>query len=161
MVAIIFFPLLLLAVIVDGQNFGAGQGALNAPLPFGGPINPEQLPQMLHQPNLKSGEDIEAPFQNGFKPYTCEYCGKGFHQNGNYKNHKLTHQQEKRYKCEVCAKAFHHSYNLQFHMFTHQQQKPFTCPFCAKGFCRNFDLKKHFRKIHQVQATTDESKRKM
>uniref|UniRef100_A0A914IEJ5 Uncharacterized protein n=1 Tax=Globodera rostochiensis TaxID=31243 RepID=A0A914IEJ5_GLORO len=65
MVAIVVLPLLLLAVLVDGQNFGAGQGALNAPLPFGGPINPEQLPQMLHQPSLKSGEDIEAPFQNG------------------------------------------------------------------------------------------------
>ncbi|KAI3410454.1 hypothetical protein GPALN_004556 [Globodera pallida] len=69
MVVIVILPFLLLAVIVDGQNFGAGQGALNAPLPFGGPINPgfvqEQLPQMLHHPNLKSGEDIEAPFQNG------------------------------------------------------------------------------------------------
>ncbi|CAK5124681.1 unnamed protein product [Meloidogyne enterolobii] len=89
-----------------------------------------------------------------FKPYTCEYCGKGFHQNGNYKNHKLTHQQEKRYKCEVCNKAFHHSYNLHFHMYTHQSEKPFSCKLCDKGFCRNFDLKKHLRKIHHMSTTT-------
>lgn len=36
---------------------------------------------------------------SGYKPYVCELCGKGFHQNGNYKNHKLTHSTEKRYKC--------------------------------------------------------------
>ncbi|KAL3071116.1 hypothetical protein niasHS_015858 [Heterodera schachtii] len=55
----------LLAVLTEAQNFGGQGGALNAPLPFGGPINPEQLPHMLHHPNLKSGEDIEAAFQNG------------------------------------------------------------------------------------------------
>jgi uncharacterized Zn-finger protein len=50
-------------------------------------------------------EVSEFKFAAGLKPYTCEYCGKGFHQNGNYKNHKLTHQQEKRYKCEMCGKV--------------------------------------------------------
>jgi uncharacterized Zn-finger protein len=85
---------------------------------------------------------------SGIKPYVCEVCGKGFHQNGNYKNHKLTHSGEKRHKCAQCPKAFHHSYNLQFHMHTHRNEKPFSCPLCVKGFCRNFDLKKHLRKVH-------------
>ncbi|KAH7725504.1 zinc finger protein [Aphelenchoides avenae] len=85
-----------------------------------------------------------------FKPFVCEYCGKGFHQNGNYKNHKLTHSGEKRHKCPVCHKAFHHSYNLAFHMHTHNATKPYICQICAKGFCRNFDLKKHLRKIHRL-----------
>ena len=84
----------------------------------------------------------------GYKPYICEFCGKGFHQKGNYKNHKLTHSDEKRFKCEKCGKAFHQIYNLTFHMHTHNETKPFTCKVCGKGFCRNFDLKKHMRKLH-------------
>ena len=44
---------------------------------------------------------------NGFKPFQCEFCGKGFHQKGNYKNHMLTHSGEKAYKCNICNKAFH------------------------------------------------------
>ncbi|VDK46507.1 unnamed protein product [Anisakis simplex] len=88
----------------------------------------------------------------GYKPYVCELCGKGFHQNGNYKNHKLTHSGEKRFKCAVCNKAFHQTYNLTFHMHTHREQKPFQCAICTKGFCRNFDLKKHMRKLHLIAA---------
>uniref|UniRef100_A0A8C3Y764 FEZ family zinc finger 2 n=1 Tax=Catharus ustulatus TaxID=91951 RepID=A0A8C3Y764_CATUS len=84
----------------------------------------------------------------GYKPFVCEFCGKGFHQKGNYKNHKLTHSGEKQYKCTICNKAFHQIYNLTFHMHTHNDKKPFTCVTCGKGFCRNFDLKKHVRKLH-------------
>lgn len=83
-----------------------------------------------------------------YKPWVCEFCGKGFHQKGNYKNHKLTHSGEKAYKCHVCNKAFHQIYNLTFHMHTHNDKKPFQCTLCGKGFCRNFDLKKHVRKLH-------------
>ena len=36
-----------------------------------------------------------------------QVCGKGFHQKGNYKNHRLTHSMEKQYKCSICNKAFH------------------------------------------------------
>lgn len=84
----------------------------------------------------------------GVKAFTCEICGKGFHQKGNYKNHKLTHSKEKQHKCPLCEKAFHQAYNLTFHMHTHSEEKPFTCCYCEKGFCRNFDLKKHIRKAH-------------
>ncbi len=24
----------------------------------------------------------------GYRPWVCEFCGKGFHQKGNYKNHR-------------------------------------------------------------------------
>ncbi|KAI6187062.1 hypothetical protein M3Y98_00201600 [Aphelenchoides besseyi] len=79
-----------------------------------------------------------------------------FHQNGNYKNHKLTHSGVKRHVCE-CGKRFHHAYNLAFHMHTHNQTKPFQCPECGKGFCRNFDLKKHLRRIHSITSTLTET----
>nr|pir hypothetical protein Y38H8A.6 - Caenorhabditis elegans [Caenorhabditis elegans] len=90
-------------------------------------------------------------FFTRFKPFVCEICGKGFHQNGNYKNHRLTHEDTKKFSCSICSRAFHQSYNLAFHMFTHEEHKPFTCHVCSKGFCRNFDLKKHLRKMHMTQ----------
>ena len=43
----------------------------------------------------------------GYKPFVCEFCNKGFHQKGNYKNHRMTHTGEKNYKCQICDKAFH------------------------------------------------------
>ena len=35
----------------------------------------------------------------------CEFCGKGFHQKGNWKNHKLTHSTIKQYQCTICSKV--------------------------------------------------------
>ena len=35
----------------------------------------------------------------------CEFCGKGFHQKGNWKNHKLTHSSIKQYQCSICSKV--------------------------------------------------------
>lgn len=81
------------------------------------------------------------------------WFGSGFHQKGNYKNHKLTHSGDKAYKCTICNKAFHQIYNLTFHMHTHNEKKPYTCSVCFKGFCRNFDLKKHIRKIHSESGS--------
>ena len=93
------------------------------------------------------------------KPFTCEVCGKGFHQKGNYKNHKLTHNKEKQHRCPLCGKSFHQAYNLTFHMHTHREEKPFTCSFCQKGFCRNFDLKKHIRKAHPREQSEERQTR--
>ena len=83
---------------------------------------------------------------------------QGFHQKGNYKNHKLTHSGIKEYKCTVCSKAFHQIYNLKFHMYTHTDLKPYQCRVCMKGFCRNFDLKKHMRNVHHSGAGSNELK---
>ncbi|CAG0893058.1 unnamed protein product [Cyprideis torosa] len=99
--------------------------------------------------NRSSTLNTHMRIHSDFKPYKCEVraespgwlptylsrlkttqstsfasllqiCGKGFHQKGNYKNHRLTHSDSKQYKCNICNKAFHQVYNLSFHMHTHQ-----------------------------------------
>lgn len=70
---------------------------------------------------------VKIYLSSGFKPYTCEHCGKGFHQNGNYKNHKLTHQQDKRYKCEVCGKVGEK-------LLYKKSRTPWKCPFFKMNF---------------------------
>ncbi|CAH0395306.1 unnamed protein product [Bemisia tabaci] len=133
---------------------------IHAALPPPPPLPPPPLPPLILPPPLlpppppaPPPPTPTPPSSHGYKPFTCEFCGKGFHQKGNYKNHKLTHSGEKAYKCSICNKAFHQVYNLTFHMHTHNDKKPFTCTVCGKGFCRNFDLKKHVRKLHDFAST--------
>jgi uncharacterized Zn-finger protein len=42
----------------------------------------------------------------------CEFCGKGFHQKGNWKNHKLTHSSIKQYQCSICSKVKNSVYHF-------------------------------------------------
>ena len=54
----------------------------------------------------------------GVKPFTCQWCGKGFTQKGNLKKHCRQHihpnvNDRKRYSCRFCGKGYTERYNLK------------------------------------------------
>lgn len=57
----------------------------------------------------------------GVKPFTCQWCGKGFTQKGNLKKHCRQHvhpnvNDRKRYSCRFCGKGYTERYNLKVNL---------------------------------------------
>jgi KRAB domain-containing zinc finger protein len=41
----------------------------------------------------------------GDKPFICDVCGKGFHENGGLHRHIRTHTGDRPYICDICGKG--------------------------------------------------------
>lgn len=83
--------------------------------------------------------------------YVCELCSKTFQAYANLKQHKTTHENDKKFACVLCAKKFKRISGLNQHIRGfHYKIKPFSCPICTYNYalkgdmlrCRHSSLKK-------------------
>ncbi|KAL1517782.1 hypothetical protein ABEB36_001505 [Hypothenemus hampei] len=87
------------------------------------------------------------------KPFLCVYCGKGFRQLAQLKNHEVTHKLpedmpswSKVKKCDKCQRFFSNSKSLKIHIKTvHEHFKPFICNICGHKSSRKAMLELHIR----------------
>lgn len=84
----------------------------------------------------------------GERPYTCTYCGLGFTQNRNLKNHMKMHTEQPS-KCTYCRKEFALDTSLMQHLKKHEgpEAEP-ECNICKIPFTNQNDLKIHRKRIH-------------
>lgn len=80
---------------------------------------------------------------SGEKPYSCEYCGKGFVTKKSLRIHIRIHTKEKPYLCAICGKGFTQKYSVTVHMRYHTGERPHKCLRCLKGFVTKTELKHH------------------
>ena len=115
-----------------------------------------------------------------YKPFKCDFCGRGFIRKWKLKSHYLVHakdpdflkslseerkaeltaelaeahERRKAFKCHDCERSFAERRNLTEHMRVHTGERPFECGKCAKRFTQVGTLKRHMQ-IHgpRLQCT--------
>lgn len=97
---------------------------------------------------------------NNSKPcgkYVCEIavCRKSFHAYANLKQHKTTHENEKKFICVLCPKKFKRISGLNQHVRGfHYKIKPFSCPICSYTYALKGDMLRCRHSSLKRDATT-------
>ncbi|XP_067389063.1 zinc finger protein 420-like [Emydura macquarii macquarii] len=70
----------------------------------------------------------------GERPYVCADCGMSFVYRSILSRHERTHKEEKNYSCTDCGKSFSEYTYLTLHQRIHREERPYQCPDCNKSF---------------------------
>ncbi|XP_075972574.1 uncharacterized protein LOC142974257 [Anticarsia gemmatalis] len=76
------------------------------------------------------------------KPFTCRKCSKSFKTYSNLKTHIDTHE-ETSYECYICRRILNSRRTLRKHLLVHEDKCKHVCAYCNKAFKRRQTLKVH------------------
>ncbi|XP_069132364.1 uncharacterized protein [Argopecten irradians] len=86
------------------------------------------------------------PLPKGWKPFTCDICGKECFTKFQLKDHKLIHREQTPFICEKCGQGFKSRTSLNSHVFhRHNSVRKHDCPSCEKSFKTKTQLMVHHR----------------
>ncbi|KAL3842136.1 hypothetical protein ACJMK2_020184 [Sinanodonta woodiana] len=122
-----------------------------------------------------------VPLPKGWKPFTCDICGKECFTKFQLRDHKLVHFEETPFVCEHCGSGFKSRTSLNSHVFhrhssvrrhqcnqcpktfktrtqllvhdrTHSGEKPFHCPQCHYKSTTRGNMRLHLTNRHKFDA---------
>lgn len=118
-------------------------------------IGKDKKSNKLHKENIFSCETCGKEFHQSAlltdhvkihrrqKPYTCDQCEMKFAKPSYLKIHLRRHAGERPFSCDCCEKMFFDIYDLRVHQRDHTGERPYLCSECGKGFKRIYTLNKH------------------
>lgn len=101
--------------------------------------------KMAASDSLQNETILDAVTQNmnppGNESLTCQTCDKHFSSLAKVKQHKATHDEEKKFACVLCPKKFKGMSGLKQHIDSfHYKIRPYICPVCFYSFALKGDM---------------------
>ena len=111
-------------------------------------------------PQLKAHIKIE---HDKILAFSCEKCAKQFTRKGGLNKHlQSVHGNVRNYQCRFCEKAFTTKNHLGFHeKGVHLKIKDIGCYVCNQMFSRPHHLHNHLDKIHNIEISYLDMKKKL
>lgn len=128
-----------------------------------------------------NASDLQVHYQGHERTYkyTCHQCDSRFHNEVQYQQHTLLHQENKiddlhkkkhtrsykkstkkrrsikrPYECVLCPKTYAHKHSLEVHIQKHNQEKVYRCNFCPSTFYSKHSFIDHMCKIHPARNSS-------
>ena len=95
--------------------------------------------------------------------FSCDICGRKFSRKNGLINHiKGVHNDERSYPCRFCEKKFKGKSQVELHeKGVHLKIKDIKCYVCSQMFSRYHHLHNHLDKIHNIDISYIDLKKKL
>lgn len=85
--------------------------------------------------------------------FVCDQCGGSYSTLHTLKEHiNDKHTKKKVHSCEVCQREFTNRHLYRNHVVTHSEDRPFACTICTKAFKLKTNLMRHTKRNHGTSS---------